>query len=1049
MSRVLTTDDIKAIFELIEKLTPEWTDYFAADDSEGAEPPKKIPLSALKTLLVPYNGAQNDVNLGAHDITGINAFFDALHLSTTPASIPTDIGAVYWDVDAQTYSVVLPNGVTLQIGEELYVNVARDAVAPNPILDGTPVYTTGESGQRPTVDVARADTVAKIKVTGIATHDIANQGRITSFGLVRAIPLARKPSGETWVAGNYLWLAPTGGMTNVEPSSPTPNVRLGLITNVTGSASFDMLVYIRPAMGMYDLYDVHGDAPDNHSVLEWDSAVGYFKKTNEPVFIKVTVGELLSAFQKLATHTIPSTDDDILRLQNQQVGKPHSIFEIRSPDTTTTEATLSLHNVASGTNDWVFDLSMHNYSGVMKLVSVLSHFTGTDAGSWEWWSRYTNGTDYDMIERQLMKLDGQTGYLGVGESLSPEARVHVKQSGWVDKPAMMIVMDSSHDSYPEGLYVKNDTNFASGGNLVRFKLVNATDSATLLKLENAGTGAYINADGKFVVDKDGNIASPTIDAIKGTDYTEGSLKTHEDRLGTLEGTGEGSVAKAIDDAVSPLAEVVDNNRLYSDSQYLELKAKADSLQVKCNTLQAEVYTDAPILQYGATEIIGKGYEADNTPIDVSANVVDGKLSMEQKGLTITNLVNGADIANLGTVTFTTVLNDKYYDTLNNAILTGTGSDMTATNNSGATANLAIYHLNALGLSTITDTDILAKLLPYVDGTQNVGKMGVRVVGRNLFDKNDILLGGYLTVSTGTVGTGIAVRAVSGYIRVRPSTQYVVNLALGSSVFGHGFYTKEKTYISGVVSTATVAPFTTPATCEFIRLSVNPLFLDTLQLNLGSSALPYEPYQEQLTFLPAIGNSLPNGVADSIKTVADGWEKVKKVYTPEAVASGVAVNTTNYPTAKNGGQWVNELTAGGTEIGVVGTDSTTGAGMLRFELATPITTHYDLPIPTSGKTIHRFAGEEKIVLYGTGLTFNENVLSVLSAVKFVAGVMTDITDLATITTNTVTFSGVSATDVVYVKVERSVNRPLGILEHTPAVSNTASRLAALEAAVFGG
>ena len=85
----------------------------------------------------------------------------------------------------------------------------------------------------------------------------------TTIWSCRAIPLARKPAGETWVAGNYLWLAPTGGMTNVEPSRPTPNVRLGLITNVTGSASFDMLVYIRPAMGMYDLYDVNGTAPTN------------------------------------------------------------------------------------------------------------------------------------------------------------------------------------------------------------------------------------------------------------------------------------------------------------------------------------------------------------------------------------------------------------------------------------------------------------------------------------------------------------------------------------------------------------------------------------------------------------------------------------------------------------------------------------------------------------------------------------------------------------------------------------------------------------------
>jgi hypothetical protein len=45
------------------------------------------------------------------------------------------------------------------------------------------------------------------------------------------------------------------------------------------------------------------------------------------------------------------------------------------------------------------------------------------------------------------------------------------------------------------------------------------------------------------------------DALKGTGYTEGSLKTHEDRLDTLEGDDdtEGSVAKTVKDAVADLA----------------------------------------------------------------------------------------------------------------------------------------------------------------------------------------------------------------------------------------------------------------------------------------------------------------------------------------------------------------------------------------------------------------------------------------------------------------------------------------------------------------
>ena len=51
-------------------------------------------------------------------------------------------------------------------------------------------------------------------------------------------------------------------------------------------------------------------------------------------------------------------------------------------------------------------------------------------------------------------------------------------------------------------------------------------------------------------------AADAITALKGTGYTEGTLKSHEDRLDTLEGadTVVGSVAKTVKDAVDPIDE---------------------------------------------------------------------------------------------------------------------------------------------------------------------------------------------------------------------------------------------------------------------------------------------------------------------------------------------------------------------------------------------------------------------------------------------------------------------------------------------------------------
>lgn len=598
----------------------------------------------------------------------------------------------------------------------------------------------------------------------------------------------------------------------------------------------------------------------------------------------------------------------------------------------------------------------------------------------------------------------------------------------------------------------------------------------------------------------------------------------KDRISLLD--VEGSVAKAIDDAVSPLAEKVDNNRLYSDSQYLELKAKADAQALEIQASRAELYNGYKILQFGSTDIIGKGTKADYSAVDVSANVVDGSLELEQRGLTITNLVDGASIANLGTVTFTTILNDKYFDTLNVAILTGTGSDMTATNNSGATANMAIYHLTALGLSTITDTAILAKLLPYVDGTKNVGKMGMRVVNKNLIESVKQIYEGAASYLYTYLDGRFCARFTSSVniektpITFLPSQQYTVTFEYqtriktaggdGEVVFAF-FYTdgtRSRVAAIGNVNTTSWIKRTLTSTAGKTVRSVGVyssdyrtyvyVSEDSFQLELGATSTTVEPYQEQLTFLPAIGNSLPNGVADSVKTTVDGCEHTKRVERYVLQASDIIAYDSTYTNVDilgikknadyvgNNQTWVWEnkknwtinnswiekyytyadrdnaahigFFTGGwslTNVQVVLTKGTYAdltaartalAGtVIYYQLATPITTHYDLPHLTSGKTIHRFAGEEKIALYSTGLTFSENVLSVLSAVKFVAGVMTDITDLATITDDTVTFSGVNATDVVYVKVEHDVDKPLGVLEHTPAVSNTASRLAELEGA----
>ena len=86
--------------------------------------------------------------------------------------------------------------------------------------------------------------------------------------------------------------------------------------------------------------------------------------------------------------------------------------------------------------------------------------------------------------------------------------------------------------------------------------------------------------------------------------------------------------------------------------------------------------------------------------------------------------------------------------------------------------------------------------------------------------------------------------------------------------------------------------------------------------------------------------LPNGTRDTIEQKSDGtWKKVQRVSDGVAVVGVVAVNTINYPLSQTGGSFINVLTAGGTETGIIGTNSTSADGTLYYELLTPVETYH--------------------------------------------------------------------------------------------------------------
>lgn len=121
---------------------------------------------------------------------------------------------------------------------------------------------------------------------------------------------------------------------------------------------------------------------------------------------------LFSAAKKVAgeydieTVVIPGSDNKKLMVTNKQSGKQFTITETRGPAGTTSEATHSLGIVAGGL-DYIFDFSLHNYSGTTKGVFALSVFNSDEKVPilWVIRRRPTGESGYgDMEDYYLMKL---------------------------------------------------------------------------------------------------------------------------------------------------------------------------------------------------------------------------------------------------------------------------------------------------------------------------------------------------------------------------------------------------------------------------------------------------------------------------------------------------------------------------------------------------------------------------------------------------------------------------------------------------------------------
>ena len=154
---------------------------------------------------------------------------------------------------------------------------------------------------------------------------------------------------------------------------------------------------------------------------------------------------------------------------------------------------------------------------------------------------------------------------------------------------------------------------------------------------------------------------------------------------------------------------------------------------------------------------------------------------------------------------------------------------------------------------------------------------VKVCGKNLWNP---IAGGYISGKDGSITEASKKQiAVTDFIKTNGKDITVIARSFSSAIadgfaYRIGFYNAEKKWIKNATlldgSKHSINTFNVTGT-EYIRVSAPSGIYDTIQIEYGSEATPYEPYTEQSVQLPYTLNAIP--VTSGSNVTIDGQQYI--------------------------------------------------------------------------------------------------------------------------------------------------------------------------------
>lgn len=225
------------------------------------------------------------------DIVGLNS----LGFDLTPTDVPTAVGTLSWNASEETLDIVLPNGVTGQMLQELFANVKNQTGAS--ISDGAPVMFAGAIGVSGRIKIMEAiadGSYLSAYFIGLVTETIdnGNDGKVTWYGKVRGVDATGSPYGETWSDGDPLYVSPitSGYLTNIRPTGASQVINIGIVE----FAHTNGTIFVRPSWygRLEDLSNVAITSMADGELIQWDSTTSSWVNADIADIVLPSIGAI-------------------------------------------------------------------------------------------------------------------------------------------------------------------------------------------------------------------------------------------------------------------------------------------------------------------------------------------------------------------------------------------------------------------------------------------------------------------------------------------------------------------------------------------------------------------------------------------------------------------------------------------------------------------------------------------------------------------------------------------------------------------------------------